>query len=277
MREVELKAAVPDHDAVLRRVEAVPSCSLAFAGRIEDQRFDTPDRSLMRRDEVLRLRVMRPSAEREAEMEREIDERTRRARVETSKHLESVGWPGSGGGPGTLLGALRPGPGAEEVLARLERMQQDSVSMYRLIRQEESETRATLDWKGPTTYEGGYKVRQELSTPVADADAFAQILGRLGFVVTMEIDREVRQYALGGATIRFERYPRMDVLVEVEGEPEAIERAIGATGLPRDAFTADRLSAFVSRFEARTGQRAALSDRALRGEPAAVPYSADDA
>ena len=38
-----------------------------------------------------------------------------------------------------------------------------------------------LDWKGPTQYEDGYKVREELSTPVADPDAMKQILENLGY------------------------------------------------------------------------------------------------
>ena len=81
-----------------------------------------------------------------------------------------------------------------------------------------------------------------------------------------EIDRDVVQYALERATVRFERYPRMDALVEVEGPPGDIERAIRALGMPRAAFTADRLVAFVARFEARTGERAALNRRQIAGD-----------
>ncbi len=126
--------------------------------------------------------------------------------------------------------------------------------------------RATLDWKGPTMFERGYKVREEISTLAADADALASILANLGYVVTREIDRDVAYYDVAGASVRFERYPRMDVLVEVEGTEDAIERAIAALGLPRDGFTSDRLQTFAERFEARTGERAAVSDRELAGD-----------
>jgi len=126
--------------------------------------------------------------------------------------------------------------------------------------------RAYLDWKGPTRNTGGYKVREELSTQAADPEALAAILARLGYVVTREVDREIAHYDVGGTSVRFECYPRMDVLVEVEGTPEGIERTIGALGLPRSGFTADRLADFVARYEARTGERAALSQRELRGE-----------
>jgi hypothetical protein len=82
----------------------------------------------------------------------------------------------------------------------------------------------------------------------------------------MEIDREIAQYTLGGATIRFETYPRMDVLVEVEGEPESIEQAIEALGMSRGLFNSDRLPTFVSRFEQRTGVRAAICQREMEGD-----------
>ena len=58
----------------------------------------------------------------------------------------------------------------------------------------------------------------------------------------------------------------MDDLVEVEGEPEEIERAIAILGLPRAGFNTDRLPDFVMRFEQRTGERALISDADLSGE-----------
>ncbi len=136
------------------------------------------------------------------------------------------------------------------------------------------EVRASLDFKGPTTYVDGYKVREEQSVNADDPEALARILGALGYVVTREIHREIAQYLFAGAVVRFERYPRMDVLVEVEGAPATIERAIAALGLPRAAFSAERLPDFVLRFERRTGQRAALCDRELLGD---YRYSATDA
>jgi predicted adenylyl cyclase CyaB len=123
-----------------------------------------------------------------------------------------------------------------------------------------------LDWKGPTQYEDGYKVREELSTPVADPDAMKQILENLGYSVVLEIERSIWQYRLEGAAVRFEVYPRMDSLVEVEGTPDAIESAIKAIGLDRAGFTSERLNEFLARYELRTGTKAALSHRELAGE-----------
>jgi predicted adenylyl cyclase CyaB len=129
-----------------------------------------------------------------------------------------------------------------------------------------STTRTYLDWKGPTEFRDVYKVREEVTTPIEDFESLEQILSRLGFGLIWEIDREIAQYQFGGATIRFETYPRMDVLVEVEGEPTAIENAIDALGLPRGTFRNSRLAEFVADFEHRTGVRAAICDRELAGD-----------
>jgi len=125
---------------------------------------------------------------------------------------------------------------------------------------------ASIDWKGPSSLTGTYKEREELTSAVSgDPTPLGNILERLGFIITMQIDREIWQYELRDAIVRFERYPRMDDLVEVEGEPRAIEAAISTLGLPRDSFTTERLPDFVKRYEARTGATAALSDDELHG------------
>lgn len=182
MREVELKSVVDDVTVRRSLVEAAGG-RLVYSGRLTDVRYDLPDRSLMARDHVLRLRVYEAAA-------------------------------GS---------------------------------------------QVNLDWKGETRYEDGFKVREEISTTAGDADALVAILERLGYVAGMEIERYIAQYELHGAVVRFEEYPDMDALVEVEGSPDSIERAIEVIGLPRDGFNVDRLVDFVVRFEARTGRRATIS------------------
>jgi adenylate cyclase class IV len=148
----------------------------------------------------------------------------------------------------------------------------DHVLRLRVYRS--ATVQASLDHKGPTGYADGYKVREEHTVQVGDPVQMAALLEALGYVVTREIDREIAQFEFAGATVRFERYPRMDTLVEVEGAPDAIERAIQALGVSRALFTAERLPDFTLRFEARTGVRAALCDRELAGD---YRYSATDA
>ena len=197
MREVELKGILPHPDAAIAALEAA-GATLLFRGRLEDRRYDTPERTLALRDLVLRLRIYRTA---------------------------------------------------------------DRVEGH-------------LDWKGPTQYVDGYKVREEETTTLGDPAALAVMLEQLGYVVTREIDREIVQYRVAGAVVRVERYPRLDVLAEVEGEPAAIEAAIRVLGVPRAAFTTGRLPDFVREFEARTGERAALCDRELAGD---YRYAAADA
>src|SRR5207249_6773987 len=91
-----------------------------------------------------------------------------------------------------------------------------------------------LGWKGPQSQRGDYRHRSEVETRLTDPDAALAILQRAGFAVTLRIDRTVEVYRLGEAMLRLEWYPAMDVLLEVEGAPAAIEQAIRATGLPRD-------------------------------------------
>ena len=113
-----------------------------------------------------------------------------------------------------------------------------------------------LAWKGPVTIRGGYKHREEQETRLVDPAAALAILERLGYEVVMRIDRMIAEYRLAQAAVRIEWYPAMDVLVEIEGEPVAIERAIPATGIPRDRFLPESLPFFVAAYERRTGRPA---------------------
>ena len=114
---------------------------------------------------------------------------------------------------------------------------------------------ASLEWKGPTRAENGYKLREEIGTSIGDAAALSEMMERLGLQVTRTIDRDIVQFKLRGATVRFESYPRMDILVEVEGTAAQIEAAVGVIGIPREAYTADSLVEFMARYERRTGKR----------------------
>ena len=137
----------------------------------------------------------------------------------------------------------------------------EHVLRLRTFHRGEERTGAILGWKGPTRVSAdGYKQREEIELPVTagagDPEAW---LRALGYEVVHAIDRWVEVLELGGTVLRLEGYPRMDDLLEVEGAPLAIERAIAASGIPRAAFTADALAEFVRRYEARTGQAAVLS------------------
>ena len=79
----------------------------------------------------------------------------------------------------------------------------------------------------------------------------AGLLEALGFEVVHAIDRYIEVFEFADGHARLEWYPRMDVLIEVEGAPAGIERVIAATGLPRGSFTNEALDAFTGRYDAR--------------------------
>jgi adenylate cyclase class IV len=137
----------------------------------------------------------------------------------------------------------------------------EEVLRLRTFHRAGQRTAAVLGWKGPTRLSReGYKQREEIELPVGPGGGDPERwLRALGYEAVHAIDRWVEVFDLAGTVLRMEGYPRMDDLLEVEGEPAAIERAIAATGIPRGAFTADALSEFVRRFEARTGEPAQLT------------------
>jgi adenylate cyclase class IV len=149
----------------------------------------------------------------------------------------------------------------------------DQVLRVRVNR-ENDRLSASLDWKGAATFEAGYKHREETTVVIDDPVGLARVLAAIGLTVNRAVDRNITVLRLGEAILRFERFARMDTLLEVEGPGPAIEQAIAASGIPREAFLPDRLYQFVQRYEARTGQRAAICDDESRGE---YPFPADHA
>lgn len=184
-RELELKAALREEGAEFAGRLVAAGWSLVFEGEMLDRRYDTPDRSLEERDEVLRVRRLRSAS---------------------------------------------------------------------------GEDRTWIGWKGPASEQSGYKARDEVETTVADGSVAEEILYRLGFSeATLAIDRRIELYEKGGVHVRVERYPAMDTLVEIEGEPEEIEERLGELGLPRERWKPWSLAEFVARYEQRTGLHARLS------------------
>jgi predicted adenylyl cyclase CyaB len=137
----------------------------------------------------------------------------------------------------------------------------DEVLRIRTYHHPQGFTESVLAWKGATGRSPeGYKLRQEIELAVqSEHGAAERLLAAMGYAPVHLIERDVEIYRVEEATVRLERYPEMDSLVEVEGSPEAIERAIEVTGIPRRTFTPEALNEFVRRYEARTGGRARLS------------------
>lgn len=136
----------------------------------------------------------------------------------------------------------------------------DEILRVRRITDASGDTRTILTWKGPTRYESGLKVRDEIEVGADDPDTAVSLLSKLGFsTVVMAIDRRITVLETDSVHVRIEQYPDMDTLIEIEGDPEAIERRIAEVGLPRSSWVTWRLDEFVDRYEARTGRVARLS------------------
>ncbi len=146
----------------------------------------------------------------------------------------------------------------------------DEVLRVRSFHHPDGRVETILAWKGPPRPSpDGYKLREEIELPVSSQSAEAgSLLVALGYRPVHAVEREVELYRVGDAAVRLETYPRMDVLLEVEGAPAAIERAIAATGIPRAEFTAEPLAEFLRRYEERTGLPAMVA----AGQP--LPASA---
>lgn len=138
----------------------------------------------------------------------------------------------------------------------------DEVVRVRVWRPAAGAPRGVVGWKGPASVRGVVRHRAEIEFTAGDADRALALFARLGYRPTLRIDRRVTVFRLGDATLRLEVYPEMDTLVEVEGSPDGIERAIAATGLPRDAFLPESLPHFVAEYERRTGKRARIAREA---------------
>jgi adenylate cyclase class IV len=145
--------------------------------------------------------------------------------------------------------------------------QRDEVLRVRVWQAEEvSHQRAQVAWKGPTSRNAaGYKQRQEIEFAAEDGVHAVRFLEALGYQVVEAIDRFVEVRELHGTVARLEWYPRMDVLLEIEGTEEGIEELIRVVGIPRDQCLSDSLIQFAARYSARTGTPAILAEAGLNG------------
>lgn len=144
----------------------------------------------------------------------------------------------------------------------------DEVLRIRRFRAEGVGEDTVLGWKGPTGVSAdGHKERRELEFSVHSGHARPEeLLVALRFAPVHTVERYVEYYEAGSTTIRIEWYPRMDTLVEIEGDAAGITDGIRLSGLPAESFCADALVGFVARYQQRTGKPAILAQADLGKE-----------
>ena len=75
---------------------------------------------------------------------------------------------------------------------------------------------AVITYKGAKRAKYGLKAREELNTAVESGDVFEQILVRLGFVKTAEVNKWRENYQLENATISLDSVDELGTFVEIE-------------------------------------------------------------
>ncbi len=89
---------------------------------------------------------------------------------------------------------------------------------------------ARLTWKGPRIPDALLKVRPELETAVADAEAMEGILRALGFTPVLRLEKVRAVWRREGLEACLDETP-FGCYLELEGAPPAIHAAMDALGL----------------------------------------------
>ena len=102
---------------------------------------------------------------------------------------------------------------------------------------------ALVTYKGKKLREYGLKAREELNTSVESGEVFEQILDRLGFTKTAEVNKWRENYRLGNASFALDLVDGLGTFVEIEimtenngadatGQIHKLAKEMGITGEP---------------------------------------------
>ncbi len=102
---------------------------------------------------------------------------------------------------------------------------------------------ALVTYKGKKLREYGLKAREELNTAVESGEIFEQILDRLGFTRTAEVNKWRENYRLGNASFALDQVDGLGTFVEIEimaetngadatGQIQKFAKEMGISGEP---------------------------------------------
>ena len=105
-----------------------------------------------------------------------------------------------------------------------------------LLRLRRAGDRALVTYKGPPGG-GPIQIREEIEFNVSDAGTFAEVLDRLGYQPHFRYEKYRTKFALPGepGIVSIDETP-IGVFLELEGEPEWIDRTAARIGLSRDSY-----------------------------------------
>lgn len=105
----------------------------------------------------------------------------------------------------------------------------------KLLRLRWVDERAWLTYKAPMPGKHRHKVREEQESAVDDPDALHRMLIGLGFTPRYRYQKYRTQYGAEALLACLDETP-LGCFVELEGEPEAIDRAAAELGFSEDAY-----------------------------------------
>ena len=94
------------------------------------------------------------------------------------------------------------------------------ASAGRLLRLRFDDNGACLTYKGPATYDGGLKIREEIETAVGKPAELRAILENLGYKKVQRYQKYREEWRLGGVIVCLDRTPIGD-FAEFEGDAAA--------------------------------------------------------
>lgn len=137
-------------------------------------------------------------------------------------------------------GAQQIHPAQRETNVLLDSPTGDVTAAGRVLRLRRIGDRCTLTLKGPATFTGNIKSREELEIEVSDLEALAAILARLGFGPVRRYEKDRESWRAGGVTVTLDHTPMGD-FVELEGPtdqlgPTAAELALDVDSAVRGSY-----------------------------------------
>ena len=100
----------------------------------------------------------------------------------------------------------------------------------RLLRLRTTDADARLTLKGPATFSGPVKRREEVETTVGDVDAALAVFAGLGYSVVRRYEKYREEWTIAGVTVTLDETPAGD-FVEVEGPAARLEASVRHIGL----------------------------------------------
>jgi adenylate cyclase class 2 len=111
------------------------------------------------------------------------------------------------------------------------------------VRVRYSDNHAVVTYKGAKIRSSGLKAREELNTAVESGEIFEQMLDRLGFIKTAEVNKWRENYKLGNMAISLDSVDELGTFAEIEimaenddsdasAQIEKISKEMGIQGEP---------------------------------------------